>query len=229
MTRFDAVVFDLDNTLCRSEQSGETLYRGAFEHAGLDPVGSPEDLWTALEGVRDHDARDRLRRGFERVLASRGVEGDAEALAAGFLATVDPTAVTAMPGAAEALAAARAAGPVGLLTNGPERRQAPKLRALGLDGAFDATVFAGDLPRRKPHPDPFERVLATLGVPAAGTLYVGDSPTHDVEGAYAAGMQAALVTGGYDHGEFPEVDPGYVLDSVGEVAALLDGEGDGGE
>lgn len=72
---------------------------------------------------------------------------------------------TLCPGASAALAGADETGSVGLVTNGPERRQRVKLDSLGITDRFDARVYAFDLPRRKPH----------AGLPVAW-LQDGDSP-----------------------------------------------------
>jgi putative hydrolase of the HAD superfamily len=225
VTRFAATLFDLDGTLAVRDQTGEDLYRGAFREAGVASFGSATDLWTALEGPPAPDPDDQraeLAAGFEAVAARHGRRVDADALARGFLATVDNRAVSFRPGAREALDAARAAGPVALVTNGPERRQAPKLDALDIADAFDATVFAGDMPNRKPHRDPFDRALAGLGADAAAAVHVGDSVEFDVAGAQGAGLAAAWCP--TDPGADPgDVRPEFRLRSVGDLAAVLDG------
>jgi putative hydrolase of the HAD superfamily len=225
VSSFAAVVFDLDDTLCRHEQDAETVYYGAFEAAGVEPFGEPEDLWTALSGPPAADPRERLAylaEGFDAVADRHGRSIDAAALASGFAETVDHSAVAFRDGAEAALATARERGPVGLLTNGPEHRQSTKLRALGLDGAFDSVVFAGDMPNRKPHRDPFDRAVDELAVDASGTLYVGDSLEYDVAGAKGAGLWAAWCpTGGDDDpGEYA---PDYVLGSPADLVGVLDG------
>jgi putative hydrolase of the HAD superfamily len=229
--RFDAILFDLDNTLCRHEQSAETIYRGAFEHAGVDPFGAPEELWRALDGDPDpHDTAGYLADGFGQVADRHGVSVDADALAAGFLETVDYRAVSFCPGAERALAAARDRARIGLVTNGPSSRQSVKLDALGLAATFDVVVYAGDLPRRKPHPDPFDRALESLDVAPGSALYVGDSVEHDVVGARRAGLRVAWcpeddeTKAAYRRGEtaWPGGrEPDYVLDGVGELVAVL--------
>jgi len=228
---FDAVLFDLDNTLCRGDQSAETIYFGAFEWADVDPVGSPSDLWGALDGdPPPHDPTDYLADGFERVAATHGVAVDAGRLAEGFLATVDYRAVSFVPGAERALDAAREHGPVGLLTNGPSSRQAVKLEALGIQGAFDVVVYAGDLSRRKPFPEPFEAALGTLGVQPGAALYVGDSVEYDVAGAHRAGLHAAWFAGEteWDAETRGGVErPAYVLERMDDLPDVLDDAGAG--
>lgn len=235
MTRFDAVLFDLDNTLCRHEQSAEAIYTGAFERAGAAPVGEPADLWRALDGDPDpDDPAGYLADGFRQVAARYDRALDADALAAGFRETVDYRMVSLLPGADRALAAAREHGPVGLVTNGPSSRQSVKLDALDLEGAFETVVYAGDLPRRKPRPDPFRRALAALDVEAERTLYVGDSVEHDVVGAHRAGLRVAWCPDRQRRPDREATDedelerptnhtPDYVFDTLVDLVSLLGG------
>ena len=232
---YDAVVFDLDHTLCRHDQSGEEVYLGAFEAAGIDPVGAPEDLWAALAGSPDpDDTLGYLADGFRTVLREHDVDppvDDApQELAAGFSAVVDHTRVSFRPGAEAVLDHARDTAQVALLTNGPERRQSIKLDALGLADAFESVVFAGDMPNRKPHRDPFDRVLADLAVDADSALYVGDSLEYDVAGAQGAGLDAAWTPDGDDPNEVTdelvstgEYDPEFVVPRFADLRAVLDG------
>lgn len=223
MPAITAVAFDLDHTLCRPTQAAETIYEGAFDHAGAEPVGRPEDLWNALDSPPAvEDEAGYLAAGFERVLDQYDHPSDPDALATGFLEVVDYGAVEFLPGATDALAAAAEVGPVGLLTNGPERRQAPKLATLGIERAFDAVVYAGDMDNRKPHRDPFDRTVESLGVDHGETLYVGDSLEYDVAGAQGAGLQAAWHRNGTDDNPVDHT-PEYVLDSVGDLVDLLEG------
>jgi putative hydrolase of the HAD superfamily len=107
---------------------------------------------------------------------------------------------------------------VGLVTNGPERRQRVKLDALGITDRFDVRVYAFDLPRRKPHACPFDRALETIDTAPEQTLYVGNSLKYDVAGAHNAGLPVAWLRNGDDPDPY---DPEYVLTSIGDVQSLL--------
>ncbi|MFC5366837.1 HAD family hydrolase [Salinirubrum litoreum] len=238
---YAAVVFDLDDTLCRHDQSEEEVYVGAFERAGIDLVGEPTDLWQSLEGAPDPDDTETyLARGFRRVLsqydadsvatdATAGDTDPARALARGFSAVVDHRRVSFRPGAEAVLDRARETAQVALLTNGPERRQAIKLDALGIADAFDSVVFAGDMDNRKPHRDPFDRVVRELDVAADRTLYVGDSLEYDVGGAQGAGLDAAWTPDGDDPNDVTDdlVDTGdfspeFVVPRLADLRVILD-------
>ncbi|WP_224333589.1 HAD family hydrolase [Haloprofundus halobius] len=227
MNTFDAVLFDLDGTLCRQDQDGDTIYYGAFERAGVDPFGEPEDLWAALDGPPDPDDQlGYLARGYTIVAAQYGRQSvDADAVARGFLDVVDYSKVSLHPGGGAALMRAREGGPVGLVTNGPEERQSAKLSALDIADAFDVVVYAGDMTRRKPHRDPFNAAVEALDIDAEAALYVGNSLRYDVAGAQGAGLQAAWYVGGLEAGADPDPTPyrpEYVLDSFSAFVGLLD-------
>lgn len=218
---YDAVAFDLDGTLLERTQDLAAAYAETFERVGVDPFGAPSALWPLLDGPPDPDDRvGHLGAGFARLAARHGrSEVEPIALAAAFLEAVDNTQVAFRPGAETALASTRDAVPTGLLTNGPREYQAPKVETLALEDRVDAVVYAGDLPRRKPHAAPFERVLAALSLPAERTLYVGDSLGHDVAGAQNAGLGVAWLSDGDDPDPYR---PDHVLSSVAEVSDLLD-------
>lgn len=223
MTTFDAVLFDLDGTLCHRTQDTERLYREAFDSAGVEPFAEAESLWACLDGPPEHDDQvGYLGAGFARLAAQHGrPEVDPLALAAEFTDRIDDSQVALRAGATEALASARAVGPVGLVTNGPQRRQAVKLDALGIREYFETTVYAYDLPRRKPHAAPFERALDDIGIEPAEALYVGNSLEYDVAGAQNAGLAAAWLR---DEGGSGTYDPEYILDAIEELAEILEAE-----
>lgn len=223
VTTYDAVLFDLDGTLCRRTQDTRRVYRQAFDRVGAAPFGSPDALWGALRGPPDHDDQvGYIGSAFARLAAQHGrPDVDPLAVAAAFTDLVDDSRVQLCQGALAALAAATAVGPIGLVTNGPGRRQRTKLDAVGITDRFAVRVYAGDLPRRKPHVEPFRRALESLGVAAEQTLYVGNSLAYDVAGAHNAGLLVAWL----QDGDGPEpYEPDHVLESIGELESVLTDE-----
>lgn len=223
MTAYDAVLFDLDGTLCHRTQDTAAMYAEAFHRAGEDPFGTPAALWAELDGPPDHDDWiGYIGAGFARLAAQHGrSDADPLALAEALAATVDHTAVELAPGTERALAAAASLGPVGVVTNGPERRQRPKLEALGVIDSLDVVVYGGDLPRSKPHSLPFERALDAFDLPPDRVLYVGNSLEYDVAGAHNAGLAAAWIRA--EEVENP-YRPEHVLESLAGLPAILGGE-----
>lgn len=148
MSKIDAVCFDLDSTLCFSDQSDRTIHRAVFERAGIDPLFAPADVravdTTAIEtAANDAEFYTNL---YRTVLEDRPTE---TVIDPSLLVTlgeitadvVDETAVSFRPGAKDALEYARERYALGLITNGSERTQRVKLESLGIADVFDVTVF----------------------------------------------------------------------------------------
>ncbi|WP_199792812.1 phosphoglycolate phosphatase [Melaminivora suipulveris] len=122
------------------------------------------------------------------------------------------------PGAAEGLAALRAAGlRLACLTNKPTDFAVPLLRAKGLLENFEH-VFGGDaFARKKPDPLPLLQTCEALGSAPARTLMIGDS-SNDAQAARAAGCPVVLVGYGYNHGRpVREVDADGYVDDLSEL------------
>jgi putative hydrolase of the HAD superfamily len=58
---------------------------------------------------------------------------------------------------------------------------------------FDALTISGEVGWRKPSPRIFKKALQSLNAKASETVFIGDSPHHDIEGAKNNGMQTILV------------------------------------
>jgi len=58
---------------------------------------------------------------------------------------------------------------------------------------FDALTISGEVGWRKPSPKIFKKALQALKVKASETVFIGDSPSHDIEGAKKSGMKAILI------------------------------------
>ena len=224
MSEFDAVLFDLDGTLCRRTQDTAAMYAAAFDCVDEEPFGEPAELWAALDGPPDHDDWiGYLGAGFARLAARYGrTEVDPLELAEALTSRSDDRAVELLPGARAAIDSAIENGPVGIVTNGPKRRQQPKLDTLELTHLFDVIVYGADRGRQKPHTDAFDHALAELGLPAHRVLYVGNSLEYDVAGGQNAGLPVAWFRG-------PDEEPGayspeYVIESLAELRGVLGGE-----
>jgi len=67
------------------------------------------------------------------------------------------------------------------------------LRKLRLNPYFNAILVSQEVGWRKPHPKIFEEALIRLKRGAKQTVFVGDSPIEDIQGAKNAGMKAIFV------------------------------------
>ena len=80
------------------------------------------------------------------------------------------------------------------------------LRKYGIEPFMQSVVVSTEEGWRKPHPTLFEKSLRALNVAPAESVFVGDSPVHDIGGAKAAGMFAVL-THQYVERPYPEDTP----------------------
>jgi HAD superfamily hydrolase (TIGR01662 family) len=81
---------------------------------------------------------------------------------------------------------------LGLISNS-HRSMAAFEQHFELDGLIAAAVTSSEHGYMKPHPSIFAAALTLAGVAAAETVMVGDSLTHDIEGARGAGIRGVLV------------------------------------
>ena len=133
-------------------------------------------------------------------------------------------------GVPELLAGLRGAGVVVAVVTSKRRETARlALRGVGIDGLVDIVAGLEDTPVHKPEPEPLLHGAAVLGVDPVACAYVGDAVV-DVRAARAAGMSPVAVTWGAGvPDELAAAGPEAVVDTVGELAALLlPGTGRGG-
>jgi HAD superfamily hydrolase (TIGR01662 family) len=107
---------------------------------------------------------------------------------------------------------------IGLISNS-HRPLASFAEHFELDGLISAAISSAEHGYLKPHPSIFEAALQLTGVTAAESVMVGDSFTHDIEGARRVGMRGVLVHRG--DGE-PDVTGGVpVIRDLSELLALI--------
>lgn len=211
----DAVLFDLDGTLCEYRRSSAELLEHAFEEVGIEPIFAVEDYIGAFDdfsgpGITTDELRSNC---FAWLADQRGHDPRlGREVAAAYAAERDHTAVDLLPGAVECLDALAADHHLGLITNGAPGMQRQKLAALDLDRWFDTAVFAGHDCASKPDPEPFERALSDLGIRPERAVYVGNSLDADVAGAHAAGVRSVWVPA--EPGVEPEPEPHHSFETL---------------
>lgn len=109
----------------------------------------------------------------------------------------------------------RAAGVRVAIVSNSEGRLPELLEHTGVAHHFERIVDSHHEGVRKPDPEIFRRALERLGIRSDETIYLGDIPGVDVEGANAAGIAAVLV----DPYDFY---PDFRGERVPSVAAWID-------
>ena len=92
-----------------------------------------------------------------------------------------------------------------------------------LEPFITGSVSSSDHGFMKPHPSIFEAALRELDVVAEDALMVGDSISHDVEGARRLGMRAVLLARSAQPAQWAEDVP--VIASLRELPAFVLGSG----
>lgn len=196
--RIRAITLDLDDTLWpvwpTIERAEAKLQAHLLAHA--PSVAQRFDV-AGMRALRDEvmaddplariDLRLARRRALERAFERAGAAADGvEAALEVFMA--ERQRVEFYPDALPALERLAARFPLVALTNGNA-----DVHAIGIGMHFVASVAAAELGVAKPDPRIFVAALERLGLEPDRVLHVGDDAALDVEGARAAGLQAAWI------------------------------------
>ncbi len=219
-----AVVFDFDGVIANSEP----LHLRVFQETLRDMLGielSVEEYYERYLGFDDEGAvravlADRgLADGEERVSAI--VEDKAKRLPA---LLMSPQIL--MPGALACVSRLAASFPLAIASGARRDEIQLVLDARGLAEPFEVIVAAGETPRGKPFPDPYERAIALLI--DRGRLSPSTRPSQCVAiedsrwgltSARQAGLRCVGITSSYSRDDLAEAD--HVIDSLDELTIEL--------
>jgi beta-phosphoglucomutase family hydrolase len=210
MMAIRAVLFDLDGLLTNTEGLHSEAWRRTFTEYGVHITEREyAELWIrrgvgVFEFLRERDLGDKLdpqelmRRKDEifRELAERQLQP--------------------MPGALQRLNELR--GRVKLALVSSARRNAVKLvlEKLDIRGFFDVVITHEDVPRSKPHPEPFLIAAEKLSVRPEECVVIEDAEK-GVVAARRAGMKVIAVPNGLTHNnDFSQAD--LVVNSLQELS-----------
>ncbi len=216
--RYRGVLFDLFGTLVRFDAARlpalavdgahvhTTAVALADELAAWTPGVSVEALWRALLAASDEMARaraydhvelpsrERFRRALERLGCDDGVSVEAAMHLSRAHMRLIAEATVYPPAHQAVVAAARALGPVAVVSNFDDTGAAwGILRRHGLLPSLDAIIVSEGLGLRKPHPALVRAALREIGRAPAEVLFVGDTFHEDVAAAQAAGVDCAWI------------------------------------
>ena len=238
-SRYAAVFFDLDGTLV-SERVGVREARLAvgreLVRRGLTTV-APDVFVRAVEQaiadiLRDNDGQwpnwldigAWLSRSLERIDCPLDQRSPDFADLSAIYAHERIERAAAIPGAAQAVAAARRHGPVGLITNFTDGAlQRRKIAAAGLENQFDAIFISGEVGVHKPDSQIFHHAAREMGAQSSDCVHIGNSWLSDIEGALAAGMPAVWVEETPSSTQRPPTPNVLQLKDLAAVAAWLSG------
>lgn len=205
--RFTAVLFDMGGTLLGYERRDKL--GGAFIKAlrglGIDPA-DPEVITartTAAAEVETRYAevpfflhRDLFRERLIRTVELLGRTSPDEVLSQFDRDQREAVIehLTPMPRVHETLRTLRESGVyVAVVSNADDDYMVPVLARNGLADLLDDWTSSEEANSCKPHRGIFDYAIRKGGVTAESTLFVGDSPEHDVAGAQRVGLKTALI------------------------------------
>jgi putative hydrolase of the HAD superfamily len=103
-------------------------------------------------------------------------------------------------------------------SDGTPRMKRKRIRGVSFHNLFEATVVAGeDTPRVKPGHESFDLIARKLEVQPKSSIYVGDNPRTDIEGAKAMGMISVIVNRRGNRGG----DPDYRVPNLRALPGLV--------
>lgn len=207
-----AILFDFDGTLADSYQAITASVNHVRAAYRLSPLEEPE--------VRRH-----VGRGLAYLLEHTVPGVDLESASTRYRAhhpSVMRIQTRLLPGAAEAVRAARSRGlQVAVCSNKPSAFTRELLDYLGLMPLTSLVVGPEDVARPKPAPDMLLTALVRLGVAPQEALYVGDMVV-DIETARAAGVPVWVVpTGSEPRDRLAAAQPDRLLQDLRELPLLL--------
>jgi beta-phosphoglucomutase len=176
-----AIAFDFNGTLSDDEPLLYAVYAELFAEKGR-PLSERAYLDELAGETEEEIVRRWLGRVDEELVAERIARYVARAS--------DGSTVGEGVRAAVRYAAERV--PVGVVSAATRAEIEPVLEASGVGELVRAIVSADDVRNGKPHPEPYERLAALLGVPAAEIVVFEDTEA-GVASAKAAGMHVVAL------------------------------------
>lgn len=229
LSRFDAVILDLDGTMVDTLDDFVAALQGMLADLNLPSTLERAAIASMVGKGSEHLIRSALqhvlRASLGSPLSEQELEMKVEQLQApAWLAyqahyrRINGMHAAVFPGVNAGLAHMRQQGlPMACLTNKPVAFARELLERKGLLENF-AHVFGGDsFSRKKPDPLPLLKTCDALGTLPERTLMVGDS-VNDAQAAHAAGCAVVLVSYGYNHGKpIRKVAADGHIDSLAEL------------
>lgn len=234
----EAVLFDLFDTLLLLE-GDEAYYEPCLRkmHAFLVENGvdvSFEGFGYVYFEVRDRfysESRESLeephfnvrvsqvlqRWGYSHSVADPVVVGATNAFAEEFMRHIHPDR-----DAVDVLQKLRSRYKLGLVSNfGIPECARDLLERFGLRVYFDVVVISGEVNRRKPSPEIFQKALQALSVSPSKAVFVGDMLDLDIKGPKDVGIKTVLIKRRRIEAD-ADVRPDFIITSLAELPAVLE-------
>lgn len=227
MTKFDFIIFDLDNTLLDFD-SGEragvaAVCRNLLMDFNEADFAEYRRINLALWKLYSSGAMKKeriLRERFLQFFALKNIEGDPDAANECFLATLSGEAFL-LAGALALLQELHRKVPMGIITNGHGPTQRKRLARSGIHSYFDFVLISDEFGRPKPDPSIFNEGLRLGKAEAHRTLMVGDCLINDIAGAANNGIKTCWLNSDAELPADGGVVPDWTILSIAELRTIL--------
>ena len=196
-----AVLFDLDETLCLTNQASEEAMK-QIAYSVVREADSANRLLSAWHSVRANFWHDpecaewgvgnpkRAREVcFSKAVQLSGIKLNGQ-YSNEFYIISRMTALTLVEGALQLLKELSCHHiKIGIITNGDPTEQTAKIAVLGLKPLVNAVTISNDFLAQKPAPDLFLHAMKELCVQPKETIMIGDNEKTDGLGSRAAGIR----------------------------------------
>jgi pyrophosphatase PpaX len=207
-----AVLYDFDGTLADTTELVMNSYRHTMStHLGHIP---PEEEWLRGFGTPLEPQLARFARTTDERRAMLETYKRYQEEQTGLMIP--------FPGALGTVQSLHERGvPLAIVTSRYRESTIRGMDVCGITRFFDLIVTPEDVQNPKPHPEPVLFTLEKLGLDAAHTLFVGDSP-HDIAAGRGAGTRtAAALWGPFPLPVLEEEKPDFLLERQEDVLDLV--------
>ncbi|MFW9923684.1 MAG: TIGR02253 family HAD-type hydrolase [Candidatus Thorarchaeota archaeon] len=224
---YEAVFFDLDDTLYNSTLMSNTARRNAIRaiiEAGLDV---DEDLAFNLlmEIVKEYGSN--YDEHFNRLIEKLGYQIHPKLIAAAVVAyhRTKISLLRPFPDVILTLLTLRKEMKIGIITDGRKVKQWEKLIYLGVEHFFDAVIINEKKEHHKPSLEGFQKALDVLELKnPEKVIYVGNKTDTDILGANNFGFVSVLYCPkkNFSLENLPEIQkPNHIIHRISEITKIL--------
>lgn len=221
MNKFDAIIFDLDDSLYDEKQFVQSGFNEVAQFLSLKSSYEKEEIVKILFDALSAHGRGKV---FDIVLDKINLFQDSLVkelvdVYRNHVPNIEPYSDTI-----NVLGSLKSEGyKVGLITDGNVVVQKNKVKALKLQKYFDCMIFSDEygIENQKPSEVPFRKAVEFLGVDMQKSVYVGDNPRKDFITAKKLGMYSIrILKGRHKDAAFDEEHEANV--KVNELTQALD-------
>ena len=214
----DTYLFDLDGTLYDRDAAVDALIHNQYRAFQSELKGVSESTFVSRVVALDNHGYFSKQTLYETIAAqwklSKSVQLD---LLNHFWSEYDKHCVLPADTVSTLTTLKDAGKKLGIITNGQFDRQNKKIDALGIRDFFDPIVISEAVGIKKPAREIFLNALDQCRASIETSVFVGDHPVADIQGARNVGMQAVWKRVAYWEMNDPDV---YVVNSVSELLDL---------